>query len=83
MVVTIRADLEDELREQVEAGAYPSADELVNAALEQFMADAFDPGELEQLLAVGAGQAAAGQFVEEADVVRRMAELSRARRGRP
>lgn len=80
MTVTIRPDLATELQERLKTGSYRSPDELVNAALEQFIADDFAPGELNRLLDVGAKQAAAGQFVEQADVVRRLRELSQARR---
>ena len=83
MTVTIRPDLERELHDRLKAGGYASPDQLVNAALERFMADdadVFAPGEMDALLAVGAAEAAAGQFVDEADVHRRLAERRDARR---
>jgi len=83
MTFTIRPDLERELEHRVKSGPYQSADDLINAALEQFMAPEFAPGELNELLAVGERQIASGQVVSAEEVVRQMHEMKSAwRRGK-
>ena len=77
MTFTLRPDLEQAVRDRVQAGPYRSVDDLINAALERFMEPQFAPGELARLLAVGEQQVAAGQLVPEADVASRMADMKR------
>ena len=67
MTITIRPDLEIELRERPKAGGYGSPDEMVNTVLEQFMDDDFEPGEMDALLSAGR-PTAADQLVEEGEV---------------
>ena len=80
MTFTIRPELEQALQENVKAGPYRSVDELVNAALEQFIAPDFAPGELARLVAVGKQQLADGQFVPADEVVRQMRSWGASRR---
>lgn len=79
MTVTIRPELESELQAQLAAGPYRSADELVNAALAQFMADDFEPGELNALVEAGVADAAAGRLVDGEDFERELQERRRRR----
>ena len=83
MMVAIRPDLESVVQERLHGSPFRSLDELVNAAVEQFVGSDFGPEELNGLLDVGAKQATAGQFVEEADVVSRLRALAALRRQRP
>ena len=80
MTFTIRPELERELQERVKAGPYRSVDELVNAALEQFIAPDFAPGELARLVAVGKQQLADGQLVAADEVVRQVRSWGWSRR---
>jgi Arc/MetJ-type ribon-helix-helix transcriptional regulator len=80
MTIRLKPEIEKKLQERVKTGKFGSAEELVNAVLEQYVSDDFEPGELEKLLAVGEEQAARGQFVEGDEVFRRLKERSEARR---
>ena len=80
MTIRLKPEIEKKIEERVKAGRYGSAEELVNAVLEQYVSDDFEPGELDKLLAVGEEQAARGQFVDGEDVFRRLKERSEARR---
>ncbi len=75
MPVTIRPELEREPRNRLPVGEYRSPDDLVN----KFIAAAYESGELEQMLELGTRRAAADQFIDEAEVVRRLQELPQAR----
>jgi len=80
MTIRLKPEIEKKLQERVKAGDYGSAEELVNAVLEQYMSDDFEPGEMEKLLAVGEQQAASGQLVDGEEVFRRLKARSDARR---
>jgi len=80
MVVSLKPEVEKAVQAKVSAGLFDSPEELVNAVLEQFMAtDDFQPGELDQLLAVGEAQARAGQFVDGEEAFRKIENLSKSR----
>src|SRR5437773_6067731 len=65
MVVSLKPELEKLVEEKVKAGLFPSAEALVNSAVEQVVAgDDLQPGEMEKLLAVGEEQARQGRFVD-------------------
>ena len=62
MTVTIRPDLERDLHEWLRAGPFRSADELVNAALQQFMANSLaDVDETTASVRRGLADVAAGR----------------------
>ena len=82
MVVSLKPELERLVEQRVKAGLFDSAEELVNAAVEEFIGDAFAPGEMEALLAVGAEQAKAGKFVDGDEVFAKLKARSDARRNR-
>ena len=80
MVVRLQPEMEKRVQERVKRGPFASADELVNAALEQFIGeDDLEPGEMENLLSTADAQAQAGQLVDGEEVFRRIAERSRER----
>jgi Arc/MetJ-type ribon-helix-helix transcriptional regulator len=80
MTIRLKPEVEKKLQERLNSGAYGSAEELVNAVLEQYMSDDFEPGELDKLLAVGEAQANRGQFVDGEEVFRRLKARSDERR---
>jgi Arc/MetJ-type ribon-helix-helix transcriptional regulator len=81
MVVRLNPEMEKLIEEKLTSGPYRSAEDLVNAALEQFMAeDDLEPGELERLLAVGEAQATAGQFIDGDEAFHRIQARSDSRR---
>jgi Arc/MetJ-type ribon-helix-helix transcriptional regulator len=83
MTVTLTPEIEKLIQDHLKSGPYKSAEDLVNAALSQFMGDDFMPGELDKLLAVGESQARAGKFVQADEVFRQIQARSEARRNRP
>ncbi|HEV8291659.1 MAG TPA: hypothetical protein VGP94_07030 [Tepidisphaeraceae bacterium] len=49
----------------MKAGLFPSAEALINAAVEQVVnGDDLEPGEMKRLLAAGEADARAGRFVD-------------------
>src|SRR2546421_7036350 len=65
MVVSLRPELQKMVEEKVKAGLFPSAEALINVAVEQVVSgDHLDPGEMERLLAVGKADVRAGRFVD-------------------
>ena len=81
MTVSLRPELQKLVKEKVKAGLFPSAEALVNSAVAQLVVeDDFEPGELEQLLAVGEQQAQQGKFVDGDEVFARLTAKSEARR---
>jgi hypothetical protein len=81
MVVVLKPELEKLVEKKVKAGLFPSAEALVNSAVEQVVAeDDFAPREMEKLLAVGEAQARRGQFVEGDKVFAKLKARSAARR---
>ncbi len=81
MPVSLKPELEKLVQEKVRAGLFRSVDELVNAAVEQVVAeDDFAPGELESMLAVGEAQAREGRFVDGDEAFQRIQARSDARR---
>ena len=81
MVVSIRPELRKLVEEKVKAGIFPSAEALINAAVEQVVSgDDLEPGEMERLLAVGEADARAGRFVIGPKVFAKIKAKSKARR---
>lgn len=80
MTVNLKPETERMIQELLKEGKYGSAEELVNAALQQFMYDDFEPGELDKLLAVGEQQIREGKVVDGDEVFRRLRARSEARR---
>ena len=79
--IALKPELEKLVREKVRAGLFRSAEELVNAAVEQVVAeDDFASGELESMLAVGEQQARQGHFVDGDEVFQRIRTRSATRR---
>jgi Arc/MetJ-type ribon-helix-helix transcriptional regulator len=65
MTVSLKPELQKLVEEKVKAGLFPSAEALVNFAVEQLITeDDLEPGEMERLLAVGEEQARQGRLVE-------------------
>ena len=81
MTVSLKPELQKLVEEKVKAGLFPSAEALVNSAVEQFVAnDDFEPGEMERLLAVGEEDARQGRLVDEDEAFARLKARSEARR---
>ena len=81
MTVSLRPELQKLVEEKVKAGLFPSAEALVNSAVEQFVTDDdFEPGEMERLLAVGEEDARQGRFVDGDEAFARLKARSEARR---
>lgn len=80
MTVNLKPKIEKMVHKRVKSGQYRSAEELVNAAVEQFISDEFQPGELEKMLAVGEKQARRGQLIAGNEVFRRLQARSKSRR---
>jgi len=65
MVVSLKPELQKLVEEKVKAGLFPSAEALVNSAVEQVVSgDDLQPGEMESLLAIGEQHARQGKFVD-------------------
>ncbi len=65
MVVVLKPELRKLVDEKVKAGLFPSAEALVNSAVEQIVADDdLQPGEMEKLLAIGEEQTKQGRLVD-------------------
>jgi Arc/MetJ-type ribon-helix-helix transcriptional regulator len=83
MVVSLRPELQKMVKEKVKAGLFPSAEALINAAVEQVVSeDDLEPGEMERLLAVGEADARAGRFVDGPKAFAKIKAKSKARRKR-
>jgi Arc/MetJ-type ribon-helix-helix transcriptional regulator len=83
MVVSLKPEIQKLVDEKVKAGLFPSAEALVNSAVEQMVAgDDFEPGEMERLLARGEKDAAAGRFVDGPAAFAKIDARSAARRKR-
>ena len=83
MVVTLKPELQKLVEERVKAGLFPSAEALVNSAVEQVVAaDDLEAGEMEKLLAVGEEQAHQGRFVNGDEAFAKLKARSEARRNR-
>ena len=83
MVVSLRPELQKMVEQKVKAGLFPSAEALINAAVEQVVSgDDLQPGEMERLLAVGEADARAGRFVDGPKAFSKIRVKSRARRKR-
>jgi len=81
MVVSLRPELQKMVEEKVKAGLFPSAEALINAAVEQVVSgDDLAPGEMERLLAVGEADARAGRFVDGPKAFAKIRAKSKARR---
>jgi Arc/MetJ-type ribon-helix-helix transcriptional regulator len=81
MVVSLRPELQKLVEEKVKAGLFPSAEALINAAVEQVVSgDDLDPGEMERLLATGETHARAGRFVDGPKAFAKINAKSKARR---
>ena len=81
MVVSLKPELQKLVEEKVKAGLFPSAEALINAAVEQVVSgDDLEPGEMERLLAVGEADARAGRFVDGPKVFEKLKARSKARR---
>jgi Arc/MetJ-type ribon-helix-helix transcriptional regulator len=81
MVVSLKPELQRLVEEKVKAGLFPSAEALVNAAVQQVVDDDdLEPGEMERLLAVGEAQAREGRFVDGDATFARLKARSDARR---
>jgi len=83
MVVSLKPELQKLVEERVKAGLFPSAEALVNSAVEQVVTeDDLEPGEMEKLLAVGEEQARQGKFVDGDEVFAKLKARSDVRRNR-
>jgi len=81
MVVALKPELQKLVEEKVKAGLFPSAEALVNSAVEQMVAgDDLQPGEMEKLLGVGEEQARQGRFVDGAQAFQKLQARSDERR---
>ena len=81
MTVSLKPELQKLVEEKVKAGLFPSAEALVNSAVEQFVADDdFEPGEMERLLAVGEEDAREGRLVDGDEAFARLKARGEARR---
>jgi antitoxin ParD1/3/4 len=81
MVVSLRPELQKLVEERVKAGLFPSAEALVNSAVEQVVTgDDLEPGEMEKMLAVGEEQAQRGKFVDADQAFAKLKARSDARR---
>ena len=84
MVVSVKPELQKLVEEKVKAGLFPSAEALVNSALEQVLGeDDLEPGEMERLLAVGEEHARAGKFIDGDAAFQRLKSHTDARRKNP
>jgi antitoxin ParD1/3/4 len=88
MTIVLKPELEQLVREQLEAGRYHSPDEVLEAALgrlvEEAEADDFAPGEMEELLAAGEADIQRGNVSDAEAVFERMRQRSAEfRRGLP
>lgn len=63
MTISLPPELQKLVDEKVREGPYSTAEELVRAALAHFLQyeESFDPGELDQLLAIGTAAISEGQ----------------------
>lgn len=83
MTIALKPELQKLVEEKVKAGLFPSADALVNSAVEQFVAgDDLQPGEMERLLAVGEAQARQGKLIDGDEVLGRLQARSAAQRAK-
>ena len=81
MVVSLKPELQKIVEDKVKAGLFPSAEALVNSAVEQMLAgDDLEPGEMEKLLTSGEEDARDGRFVDGAEAFARVRARSEARR---
>jgi len=81
MVVSLKPKLQKLVEEKVKAGLFPSAEALINAAVEQVVSgDDLEPGEMERLLASGEADARAGRFVDGPKAFAKIKAKSKARR---
>lgn len=73
MVVSLKPELQKIVEDKVKAGLFPSAEALVNSAVEQMLAgDDLEPGEMETLLAVGEEDVRQKRFVDGAQALARV-----------
>jgi len=83
MTISLKPELQKLVEQKVRAGLFPSADALVNSAVEQVVAtDDLQPGEMERLLAAGARDALQGRFVDEDEAFAKLKARSDAARRR-
>lgn len=83
MTVSLKPELQKLVEEKVKAGLFPSADALVNSAVEQLVADDdFEPGEMQKLLDVGEEAAREGRFVDGEEAFARLKARSDEQRKR-
>ena len=81
MTISLKPELQTLVEEKVRAGLFPSAEALVNAAVQQIVAtDDLQPGEMEKLLAVGEEQARQGRVVDGSAAFERLEARIDARR---
>lgn len=82
MTISLPPDLQQRVDEKVREGAYASPEELVRAALDQFLGeeDDFTPGELNALLAEGTADLNNGQVHDGEAVFQEIRQLSAERR---
>jgi putative addiction module CopG family antidote len=84
MNVTLAPDLEKFVREQVETGHYPSAEELVRDAVLRLKLDEkrhqISGDELRRLIAVGQAEADRGELLDSEEVFEELERHSAARR---
>jgi Arc/MetJ-type ribon-helix-helix transcriptional regulator len=76
MRISLTSEIELYIRQQLDAGRYKSADELVQLALEYFRSKQdldsaeFDPGELNRLIAVGQAEADRDELLDGDEALR-------------
>jgi antitoxin ParD1/3/4 len=76
MRISLTPEIEQYIREQLKAGQFKSADELVQLAVEYFRSrraldqTQFDPGELSRLIAVGQAEADRGESLDGDEALR-------------
>jgi antitoxin ParD1/3/4 len=81
MVVSLKPELQKIVEDKVKAGLFPSAEALVNSAVEQLVAgDDLEPGEMERLLAAGEEDVRTGNFVSGDEAFAQIRARSAARR---
>ena len=81
MVVSLKPELQRLVEEKVKAGLFPSAEALVNSAVEQMVTtDDLQPGEMEKLLAIGEEQARQGRLINGDEAFARLNARTDARR---
>ena len=81
MTVSLKPELQKFVEEKVKAGLFPSAEAVVNTAVEQLVAgDDLAADEMERLLAVGEEDARQGRLVDGVEAFARLKARSEARR---